>query len=454
MENRLKKLMYILLIAGLFLLSGCGGGGSDSSIVNAAQEAEKKWVRKYLDDVYLWYDEIIEVSPANYASVPAYYDALLVKTRDRFSFSMPVAAAAIEFQEGLETGFGIKWGWSISGTLFAYYVDPHSPASASITRGTELTNIDGYPVASLSSSYLSNKLFPIQPNETLNVTFRLPGAATATAATLISATFTTTTVDEPLIIPLDDGSKAGYLLFNQHLATSEQNLIDAIAYFKQQEISDVVLDLRYNSGGFLYIAEEVASMLGGEALQGKVFEKLVFNSKHQEKTNDPSSTIIFSASDSNNTLLPLLGLKRVFVLTGGRTCSASESIINGLLPYIQVVRIGSTTCGKPYGFIQENNEQQAYFAIQFEGINANGTDNYKYGFAPTCSASDDLAYQLGDVREARLKAALYYIHNNSCPPTSVAKTPQPTLSDDMSDNGFLPLMDRKQGLKLLLPTSH
>src|SRR6266702_2965478 len=154
-------------------------------------------------------------------------------------------------------------------------------------------------------------------------------------------------------------------VFNQHLFTAEQGLNDALTLFKQQGVSELVLDMRYNTGGYLMVAEEVSSMIGGAPVQGKVFEKLLFNSKHPEKTNDPNNTFLFGSQDSKGTSLPLLGLNRVFVLTGSNTCSASEAIINGLQPYVQVVRIGWTTCGKPYGFIQTNNDQQAYFAIQF-----------------------------------------------------------------------------------------
>src|SRR6185369_7874047 len=220
-------------------------------------------------------------------------------------------------------------------------------------------------------------------------------------------------------------------------------------FFKQQAVSELVLDLRYNPGGYLRIAEEVASMIGGAAVQGKVFEKLLFNGRHPEKTNDPRNTWLFSELDSNGAPLPLLDLQRVFVLTGQNTCSASESIINGLLPYLQVVRIGATTCGKPYGFLQTNHDQEAYFDIQFEGVNANGSDDYKSGFAPTCQVSDDLNYPLGDIREARLNAALYYIGNNTCPPIPKVALLKAALAGDIPARGEVQPIERKPGLKLL-----
>lgn len=442
---------WFLILAALSLLAGCGGSGSNPSpaVSNSAQETQKAWVRAHLDDTYLWYDEIIDVPASNYATAPDYFYALLVKSRDRFSFCMPLADAVSSLQEGLETGYGVRWGWAAPGRLFAYYVDPHAPAAASITRGTEVTAINGRALASLATADLNSALFPDLPGASLNLTLRAPGTSTTRTSALTSATYSGTTVSQPLILPLPGGGKAGYLLFNEHLFTSEQELIDAVAFFKQQAVGELVLDLRYNSGGYLRIAEELASMIGGAAVQGRVFEKMLFNGRHPEKTNDPRNTWLFSALDSSGAPLPMLGLKRVFVLTGQNTCSASESIINGLLPHLQVVRIGRTTCGKPYGFKQTDYDQQAYFDIQFEGVNANGTDDYKSGFAPTCQVSDDLNHPLGDIREARLNAALYYISNNTCPPVPAVTLPKAAMAGDITGRGEVQLIEQKPGLKLL-----
>ena len=174
-----------------------------------------------------------------------------------------------------------------------------------------------------------------------------------------------------------------------------------------------------------------------------------FNDKHPEKSNNPIYTYLFDVQSSDGATIPLLGLKRVFVLTGPNTCSASESIINSLLPHLQVVRIGWTTCGKPYGYLQASNDNEAYFALQFEGVNANGTDDYKSGFAPTCQVSDDLNYPLGDSREARLNAALYFMSNNSCPPTPAITLPKAVVSSDIPGSGDVQLLELKPGLKLL-----
>ncbi len=129
--------------------------------------------------------------------------------------------------------------------------------------------------------------------------------------------------------------------------------------------------------------------------------------------------------------LPSLGLPRVFVLTSESTCSASESIVNGLRGVgVQVVEIGGTTCGKPYGFYPQDNCATTYFSIEFQGVNAQGFGDYPDGFSPAntpsapgvvvpgCSVADDFTHGLGDPAEGRLATALAYRADQGCPPPS------------------------------------
>lgn len=446
--KRLKRLVSVALLLAT-LLAGCGGGGGDDAPQPLpSPEEQKSWTRAHLADIYLWNTEIVDVNPAYYPLAPDYFDALLVRSRDRFSFSMPAAAAYSQMQEGKETGFGVRWGRSASGKIFAFYVDPNSPAAPFISRGSEITAINGRTVAGMPTDTLFDLLYPEGEGVATDMIVRPPGMIVTQAVTLHSAPFTTTTVAPPVIIPLASGGKAGYLLFNDHFLTAEAQLVTAMTYFRQQGVSEVVLDLRYNGGGYLFIAKELASMLGGATVEGNVFEKLLFNGNHPEKTNDRDNTLHFSLEDRSGASLPQLGLQRLFVLTGHSTCSASESLINGLLPFMPVVRIGSTTCGKPYGFIQTDFAEQAYFAIQFEGVNANGRDDYMDGFAPTCSVPDDLTYPLGDAREARLNAALYYMSNNACPPVAAAARAR-TFEPAAAGGGDVRLLGRKPSLKLV-----
>jgi hypothetical protein len=238
--------------------------------------------------------------------------------------------------------------------------------------------------------------------------------------TLTSANITKTPVPTAQVLTTATG-KTGYLVFNDHHATAEDPLIQAVAQFKAAGIDSLVLDLRYNGGGYLYIANELASMIGGDAVVGKVFEKLQYNDKRSSQTN--ASVIRFvRTSETSHQPLPTLALPRVFVLTESGTCSASESVINGLAPFLEVVQVGGKTCGKPYGFTGRDNCGTAYFPIEFQGTNAAGFGDYADGFVPTCLALDDLMHERGDPNEAMLAAALAYQATGSCPPSHLIAT--------------------------------
>ena len=220
----------------------------------------------------------------------------------------------------------------------------------------------------------------------------------------------------------------GYLLFNDHLATAERQLIAAIEQMQAAPINDLVLDLRYNGGGFLAIASQLAYMIAGPAYTaGQTFERLEFNDKHtsvnpftgEALTPVPFYSTTLGLSTARGQPLPTLNLTRVYVLTGGTTCSASESIINGLRGVnLQVIQIGSSTCGKPYGFVPTDNCGTTYFSVHFKGVNAAAFGDYTDGFSPSniagpagtlvpgCSVADDFAAALGATNEDRLAAAL------------------------------------------------
>jgi hypothetical protein len=105
----------------------------------------------------------------------------------------------------------------------------------------------------------------------------------------------------------------------------------------------------------------------------------------------------------------------VVVITGPRTCSASELIVNGLTPYTQVTTIGATSCGKPYGFSPVESCGNVFSVVNFRANNALGQANYDSGITPTCAVADDFTGTLGDPAETLTAAALGYLQSGSCP---------------------------------------
>ena len=152
-----------------------------------------------------------------------------------------------------------------------------------------------------------------------------------------------------------------------------------------------------------------------------MFADFRFSVKNADKNFTQTFSAYFAskASQTDSTLLENIG--RVFVITSGATASASELLINGLRPFRPVITIGSTTFGKPYGFLPRDACGLTYNAVNFVTANALGFSDYSAGFAPTCAVADDLARQLGDPAEERTAAALAFIATGACPVAPQAK---------------------------------
>jgi hypothetical protein len=200
--------------------------------------------------------------------------------------------------------------------------------------------------------------------------------------------------------------KVGYLDYTQFVSYSLNDLTAAVSSFAAQGASELVLDLRYNGGGDVATSRDLASLIAGARVAGQVFASLRFNDKNQARNEDFRFGVPAASMGS---------LPRVFVIASGGTASASELVINGLKPFMDVVLVGETTYGKPYGFEPFDYCGTTYNAVNFESVNSLGVGGYTAGFAPTCPVADDLDHALGDPNEGRLKAALGYIATGQCP---------------------------------------
>ncbi len=403
---------------------------------------ENNWLRSWSNELYLWYNEITDQNPRNFTTA-GYFDRMKTSAltgsgaaKDRFHFTIPTAEYEALSESGIEAGYGAKFVVITSSRprdVRVAFVTAGSPAvSAGLVRGTRIIVVDGAIVADTSDvETLNGGLFPDGTGEVHRFEIMLPGETTARNVTLTSAEISVDPVDNVKVINVA-GNDVGYMHFNTHIATAEAELVSAFRFLQSQNIDDLVLDLRYNGGGFLDIANETAFMIAGASARGKVFEEIRFNNKHpvtNPVTNERLQPDRFHEttqgfSGPRGVALPMLNLRRVFVLTSSRTCSASEAIINGLRGAgVEVIQIGSTTCGKPFGFYATDNCGTTYFSIQFQGVNGLGFGDYPDGFGqttgavqtPGCQATDDFTKQLGDPDEGLLSTALAYQNTGSCP---------------------------------------
>jgi len=201
-----------------------------------------------------------------------------------------------------------------------------------------------------------------------------------------------------------NGKRVGYLLFDRFIEPSTDELYDAFGYFKNKGVNELVVDLRYNGGGLVSVAGALGSLIRAED-----DEKLFFTLQFNEKSRNKDMTYHLRAVDNS-----LSGINKVYFLTTKSTCSASEAVINGLKPYVDVVIIGSKTCGKPVGMIGGEFCGKYIVPIEFKIVNSNGDGDYFGGLETTCQVTDDLTHDLGSSNESMLKTALYYIDSGSC----------------------------------------
>jgi C-terminal processing protease CtpA/Prc len=416
---------------------------------------ENNFLRSYSNDTYLWYDEIIDQDPGLFDSQIAYFDRLKTNAttssgspKDRFHFAIDSDAWFSLSQSGAAAGYGAQWAvlsFVPPREVLVAYTEPSSPATdpqVDLARGARVLAVDGFDINTITGdgiNALDAALFPSEAGETHSFTVQDVGSQNSRSITMTSAIIELEPVKNVRVLDTPTG-RVGYVLFNEHIATAELALIDAVNQLGAGDgIDDLVLDIRYNGGGFLTLASELAYMIAGPvATAERAFELVQFNDKHPV-TNPVTGQAISPTPFLDTTLgppfnappdqpLPTLDLPRVFVITSSSTCSASEAIMNSLRGIdIEVIQIGSTTCGKPYGFYPTDNCGTTYFTIQFRGVNDKDFGDYADGFSPAnmptnagvvvpgCSVEDDFTAALGDPDEDRLAAALTYRDTETCP---------------------------------------
>ena len=448
-----------------FLLAGCGGGGSDGPsapavgiepsaqfegmLVSAAPGAgaligdwsaatctdnrQKNWVRSWLNENYLFYRDapLASIDPNTYANTASNlfldYTVRGVPSKDRFSFVLTQAEADAVFQSGTATsvGFTLRRDSGNGGIIRIAYVDPKGPAAAAgFARGMVLATVDGVTTSLSLPAALSDKLFNSAAGTSSVIGVQdAPGGPVRTLI-VASATFGTTPLIVDRVLP---GTSTGYLAYNSFATpVGEVQLADAFKRFAAAGVTDLIVDLRYNSGGFVHIAAQLGYMVAGQAQSsGKVFDSLVYNDKRGAGNINiefvDAITTFFGNSARAGEPFSALNLRRVSVLTSGSTCSASEAFISALRGIdIDVALVGGTTCGKPYGFSQIDNCTLAFFGIEFEGRNDKGAVTPVTGIPATCAATDDFDHSLGDPAERMLATAIGHRLTGSCPAPALA----------------------------------
>ncbi len=207
------------------------------------------------------------------------------------------------------------------------------------------------------------------------------------------------------------GLRVGYIFFRNFVTPSIEALNAAFDQLLAEGATDLVLDLRYNGGGFVSVAQHLGSLIGGRNTSGKVLIRF----KHNDKNTARDDSVLFE--DKPNAL----EVPQLVVITTGGSASASELIINGLRPFMNVTVVGSRTFGKPVGQYNFDFCVKVLFPVSFVGENAAGEADYFDGIPADCAAPDDFDHAIADPNEASLAEALSFLRTGSCSATAGAE---------------------------------
>ena len=402
---------HFLLSTTVFvlLLTACrkndsGGGGSVSDKVKDTTIA-------YARDIYLWYNQIPNSFKArSYSDPNGIMQAIrqysqepgFVKPVDDWSFAVKQAEWD-NASGGIALDFGLNIFFRAEGDLRVRMVEPASPAGlAGIKRGWRITKVNGNTnITTGNANYIANAVYLSQA---VSLTFQKPDNTT-TDIDLIARTYQSKPVYADFVYDLGS-KKAGYLVYNSFLGDSTTT-VNAFATvfnrFISEGVDDVIIDLRYNGGGFVTFQQVLANYLVPLAGNGGLMMTQEFNDKY----SDYNSSVHFNKKGT-------LNLSRLFVIVSSNTASASELLINNLKPYMNVIVVGpEATYGKPVGYFDIPVGDWYIFPVSTRTTNKNGEGNYFDGFAVSHAAPDGIDKEFGDITESCLASVLKYIGTGS-----------------------------------------
>jgi len=354
--------------------------------------------------IYFWNREMTDRAPALFDSAQEYLDAVRYRPLDTsFSYITSRADNAAFFDDSQYVGLGFVD--KLFGRDYrAIEVYAGSPAAeAGIERGARFLEIGGRSVESwLQTGELGNAFGPRQAGVTVQVRFQ-DTQGSVRSATMTKRAVTIPTVSATRVFDVD-GRRVGYVYFRNFVRPSTQALSDAFATLRAAGVSELVLDLRYNGGGLVDVAEHLGDLIGGARTAGQVFAEYFHNDLNAHRN------VVLRFADKPQAL----DLRRLVVITTQNSASASELIINALRPFLPVTIVGGRTYGKPVGQYGLDFCDKTFAVVAFHLRNARREGDFFNGFAPDCPAPDDIEHQFGDPAEGSLQEALFFLRNGRC----------------------------------------
>lgn len=357
---------------------------------------------------------------------------------DRFSFLSENYKDLVQRFQGVSKSDGVEFGLSLYGEAddvfgFVRYIVPGSDADGKdIKRGDIFVGING---TNLNLNNYQDLLFGDLDTYTMNLAVIEDNTIVPTGEE-ISLTKQEGFAENPILIKEvieQGGTKIGYLMYNSFVAAYDEQLNDAFGEFKTAGINELILDFRYNGGGRVSSAIQIASSIYGTKTD-ELFLKARYNDKIQSTFDPGDGEENFTATTIDGSAINALDLTRVYIITSSSTASASELVINGLAPYVNVVQVGTTTVGKnefsvtfvddranSYFYDEDReaninpNNQWAIQPLLGRNENADGFSDYTDGLSADHELREDLENLgvLGDLQEPLLALTLNVINGSS-----------------------------------------
>ena len=422
----MKKTVFLFLVS-FFLAVSC-----ENHIASECSQASvNRRAFAYLKDWYLWYEHLPAVNPADYESLDKMIAAVKYREGDvlvdRFSYAVKKTEHD-NYYAGKRYGMGMSMQRDENNDIFITLVYPESPAGvAGLKRGQKLLAMNGVTVEELDENGTYNKEHRGDPdfeektdwNNVYNaenkgeaVQFKVLDEGEEIETTVVLDDYIGKSVLAYKVLD-HDGVKTGYIHFKSFITSSEDELNEVFAHFKEENVEQLVLDLRYNGGGLVKIAKQLVNLVAGEKVKGDEIIKLIYNNKHPEQNTSYKGEVLKNS---------LSAIRKVAVIVSSGTASASEMVINSLTPYTEVVLVGETTYGKPVGMNSKDICDQTIVPITFKYANSQDYGDFFLGMDADCAAEDDIKHDFGDIREEELAVALYRLSNGKCPSNADVKS--------------------------------
>lgn len=448
----MRSSRFALTLACLAMLPSCGGGGGSftpsptpsagtptptptSGGSTCSLASRQDFVREVLEEWYLFPNLLAtNVNPSSYTDVQSYIDALVAparaQNRDRFfTYITSIEEENAFFEQGASAGFGFRLFYDTGNrqVFVSETFEGTAALGANLDRGTEILGIGTNSsniqtvnslIANGGALAVFNALGPNTPGTT-RVLRVIDAAGVQREVSLTKTEFELDPVSDRYGAKIinDGGRQVGYINLRTFIDTADPDLRAAFANFRAQGVTEIVVDLRYNGGGAISIAELFGDLMGRN-LVGQVYEVIAFR---PSKASNNSTYRFMARSES-------IAPTRVAFIGTGSTASASEIVINGMQPYLgnNMALVGENTFGKPVGQsafdLSACDDRLRAVTLQIE--NAAGNGEYFNGLAftvpNTCRASDDLTHQLGDPDETMLATALDFLAGRACTPIAGA----------------------------------